>query len=1051
MKYLLLLALASALFAGSLSTSTIAQSQIRSAREIQQALAERGYGQGKVDGLWGKRSIAALKAFQKSLGLPATGLIDDRVTRELFPAGASTPQVAAPVTPEGDRATVVQESSALPATEASSTTGETVPEPAIVAPQTHSPQRRTEVSPPSNGTLSAPEASKGSSVAISVTALGLLLAALAWRYRRRKSRASSLSREEEGHRFKAPMQVSNAETPVSAPRVQSASRPSLDAHNAAVIAFVKANNLSAHNEQPAAEPPLSASTQSRSASRLSLEAHDASVMAFVRANNPVVRDNGDSALVRKLDESGIQPAPTVAPDAAAAVALADARKLARAGRPFFGSSRRLQDNARQLPPDHAGWVPAGSSISVGGLTIAAGMFYAGNRLGKQGASYENENCLVNPKLNVSRSGDPGGTTMGYWPSYSSISAEARRSYLEWLAGTRSDPSAYIGYVFLYFYGLERRLMLEENAPDADAVCQEVRRLLDVYGSNHAFNRYAQELLSAYELKARRQDAGTVPDVEGNGFEVPTSIKMALGLRVRDGKPIEPRLLFRYAGTHPETRVRTPARRAPELLEALFVEKVNAAHPGGYRVAGGRFKTLKLTYRSCSGSFVVDVAALGGSVPDITGRAEPIGMARSIFEKCSDELDEYSRALGRSPGLKTTFAVASKLPKALRHKAADGLPGKPLDRIASLAADRRPVSVRQLSEIADLDLVTSAGKSKLRELSQLLSAFGFGNTADPGFALKQAGADDQVVLFPVREDRGGAGATEAYRSAQLSVMLGMLVGHADGSLDQKEKQSLGARIEASPNLSADERLRLKAELSLAEADPTKLNDWTRKLKDVPPSARSALAAELVAIASADGTVHAAEVKVLEGLFKKIGMDAQSLYALLHEDGASRKDDEPSFTIEAAERPAGIPIPPEPRISSSSRIDVKRLHAIRNQTSATASFLADIFAEDAEAVEPPSVIEENQPVDDELFDGLQQRYHSLVIELQGQDSWTAADFENLARSAGLMPGAARNAVNEWSMDRFDELLMEGEGPYAVNGYLLPPVRLATALLTNESAHA
>jgi hypothetical protein len=88
---------------------------------------------------------------------------------------------------------------------------------------------------------------------------------------------------------------------------------------------------------------------------------------------------------------------------------------------------------------------------------------------------------------------------------------------------------------------------------------------------------------------------------------------------------------------------------------------------------------------------------------------------------------------------------------------------------------------------------------------------------------------------------------------------------------------------------------------------------------------------------------------------------------------------------------------------------------------------------------------------MFDGLQQRYHSLVIELREHESWTANDFENLVRAAGLMPGAARNAVNEWAMDHFDELLIEGDGPYVINSYLLPPILPNSTSVPNESLYA
>lgn len=1041
----------------------VAQSQNRSVREVQQALAAKGYELGTVDGIWGKKSVAALKSFQQSRGLPATGVVDDRVNRELFPTVAvpvQAPfQLSAPVMRKVNRPGAVQVSPALPA---APTTVEAKPEPTAISQPIPRPQQAVQTTALSTATSSAPAAPADSvGVGLAEVAFGLLIAAFLWRKNRKKSQGIRQSRGETPDQFQIPSQLDTFEMlPTSNPRAEPLFRQSLDIHNARVIEFVKANNLADQNEEPSVEvkkPVAQATSQAvsppkaESAFRQSLDAHNASVIAFVKANVLSADADDLTPSAQKPLQTEMRPLSMVTPEVTSRVTAADAKKLAQAGRPFFGNPRRLQENAKQLPPNHAGWVPAGSSITVGGITITRGMIYTGTHLGRQGASYENENCLINPKLNVSKAGDPHGTTMGYWPSYSQISSEARRSYLEWLAGPRSDPATYIGYVFLYFYGLERRLMLEENASDADDVSKEVRRLLGVYGFNHSFNRYAQELLSTHELKAHPQDAGTIPDAEGNGFEVPASIKIALGMRVRDGKPIEPRLLFKYARTHPETRVRTPARRAPELLEALFVEQVAAAHPNGFRVSGSRFKTLKSTYRACSGSFVVDVAALGGSVPDITEGAEPIGMARSIFEKCSDDLDEYSRALGRSPGLKMTFAAVSKLPKSLRNKAIDGVSGKPLSRLASLATGQQLESVRHLAEIVDLDLGTSVGKSKLRELSQLLAAFGFGHTADPGFALKQAGADDPVLIFRLNSAEREEVASDAYRSAQLSVMLGMVVGHADGSFDKTEKQSLINQIDASSSLSTDERLRLKAEVSLIEADPAKLNEWTKKLKDVPPSARSTLAAELVAIAGADGTVHAAEVKTLEGLFKKMGLDPQSLYTLLHESGSNRKDDEPTFIIEATEGPAGLPIPPESKKNLRPLIDLSRLNAIRNETRATASVLADIFVEEVEIVEPPPIITDDISPDDEMFDGLQQRYHSLVIELREHESWTANDFENLVRAAGLMPGAARNAVNEWAMDRFDELLIEGDGPYVINSYLLPPILPNLTSVPNESVYA
>lgn len=49
---------------------------------VQEALRAAGFDPGPVDGVWGKRSVAAMKAFQRSRGLAVTG----KASHEAFPA-----------------------------------------------------------------------------------------------------------------------------------------------------------------------------------------------------------------------------------------------------------------------------------------------------------------------------------------------------------------------------------------------------------------------------------------------------------------------------------------------------------------------------------------------------------------------------------------------------------------------------------------------------------------------------------------------------------------------------------------------------------------------------------------------------------------------------------------------------------------------------------------------------------------------------------------------------------------------------------------------------
>lgn len=52
--------------------------------EIQTALAARGLDPGPLDGIWGRRTIKAVMAFQAGNGLPVTGVVDPQTERQIF-------------------------------------------------------------------------------------------------------------------------------------------------------------------------------------------------------------------------------------------------------------------------------------------------------------------------------------------------------------------------------------------------------------------------------------------------------------------------------------------------------------------------------------------------------------------------------------------------------------------------------------------------------------------------------------------------------------------------------------------------------------------------------------------------------------------------------------------------------------------------------------------------------------------------------------------------------------------------------------------------------
>ncbi len=65
--------------------------------QIQTALKTKGYDPGDIDGIRGRRTIAAIKAFQAANGLLVDGIAGPNTLAKLFPAGA--PAAKGPVVP----------------------------------------------------------------------------------------------------------------------------------------------------------------------------------------------------------------------------------------------------------------------------------------------------------------------------------------------------------------------------------------------------------------------------------------------------------------------------------------------------------------------------------------------------------------------------------------------------------------------------------------------------------------------------------------------------------------------------------------------------------------------------------------------------------------------------------------------------------------------------------------------------------------------------------------------------------------------------------------
>jgi len=678
------------------------------------------------------------------------------------------------------------------------------------------------------------------------------------------------------------------------------------------------------------------------------------------------------------------------------------------------------------------WVPARKSAMVKGLDIG-GMVYVGRGLHRS-AYGDAENCLIDPSLPIATgSPDIRGERLPYWPSYSRIPPTSRLAYLRWLASGRKDPDFAVGYVFLYFYGLERRLFLDRLPPEERlALIAEVERLRSIYAANGSFNRYSLALLEAAALLA--PDAmGPSPVFTSASYEMPLPVQIGLGKRVAAGEPLDADWLLSWWITHPETRVRTPVRRAFPEFQELFRLKFARTYPAGLRVSPPR-RTLRYVYRAASGSFERNFSRELSGWPDVSKLTKPVSIADQIAEECTSELDAFSRYLGRNPNGRNTVEGHALLPAALAAR----LPNAELDELrawaeARIDRDEGLVPVEALLERLERQRPDRVSRRSLASAAAALSHIAIGFAPDPNFALRLPRNGEPIQLFRMHAGGGQlASPSDTFRNALFAATLGTFIAHADGTVSEAERQHLIAHIDRWDGLSDAERERLRANIDWMSAVPPNLTPLRKRFAEISEERKHAFSQLVIAVAGSDGRINPAEINAVRKLYKALGLPEDGIYSDLHALAANGGTSEPVTVRKPAAAPIeyAIPTAPEKRggTAQAIRLDHDLVSAIMADTAKVSKVLGAIFADDEP--EETESDDEAAAADSSLLRDLDPAHRALVAELVTRPTWSSEEFAQLATHFGLMPEGARETVNEWAFEQFDEALIEEEIDLEVN---------------------
>ncbi len=689
------------------------------------------------------------------------------------------------------------------------------------------------------------------------------------------------------------------------------------------------------------------------------------------------------------------------------------------------------------------WLPAGQRVVVAGIPLPGGLIYVGSDLGAMREWRGPEPALVDPRLPVDvRHPDHTGLGMTYWPSYSEISPACRAGYLLWLASGREASAAYIGYVFLFFYGLERRLLRDQvlttGGPERTLIAGEIERLIGVYGHNASFRRYAGRLLGLVRAIESWGEAERLPAPTRAGETSEADayvVRAALGQILRAGRPVPPDWALAWLLHSPDVRLRTPATRCPAEFAALFSARYRERFGAGLAIRANR-TALKFTYEPASSSFggPVDIRPTP-PVPDITALRVPVEKLVELAEECQSALDPYSRWLGRNPDAKDATPGLALLPR-------------------EVLAEARPAGLRALSEWVESRLAAGSPalvdaqellahwphgeaarltKGETVALGQLLDKLRVGFEPDVRFGGPALTADTPLVLFRLPDAETQVTPSGGYQAATVLLHLAVVVAAADGEAAPAEQRLVEEQLENALRLTAAERARLSAHLRwLIESEPG-LAGMKRKLEPIGTVERRRIAEFVVAVAGADGRIDPAEVNALRKIYPLLGLAPDDVYGHINALASAGPALAPAparepVTVRAAEpRAAGRPIPPPP--APGLALDMKRVQQKLAETAAVSALLGSVFSEDEPGVAPAGrTVAPPQAV--ASLSGLDPAHSALLLRLATQASWPKAEIEALAAELGLLPDGAIETINDAAFEKAGTAVLEGDDPLELN---------------------
>ena len=401
--------------------------------------------------------------------------------------------------------------------------------------------------------------------------------------------------------------------------------------------------------------------------------------------------------------------------------------------------------------------------------------------------------------------------------------------------------------------------------------------------------------------------------------------------------------------------------------------------------------------------------------------------KELVDLCTNELDPYSRYIGRHPDAIGKLEATHLLPQDLWGVKIDSLKSW-LTKLMGFD-DIKMVTADQLLAAADYSVtpVTSGNlPPAVNRLSSALAAIDFAIEPD-GSNANAVALESPICVFKAKRGAQGAPESLAERTSRRNRMdIALLAAATAGPLRVAARAAVAACARVEDGVDRIESVRVMAYAMAAQPATAKLSKQLKAVAGLPIGERQAVArCALAAVAVTN--VPPGTVKFMERLYAALKFPADDLYSSLHRvqsESASNPGLRPSSSQPKAEGSTHMLLKPD-----EVTIDPERLARIQEETHAVSILLSSVFAEEVEAIQPAPSASGEATVNGCAFPGLHRAHSALVTVLLDQGPLPRSEFDARAKALKLMADGSLEEINEWAFDHFGEPLIEDGDPVMI----------------------